>query len=369
MNASHVSPGSTTTSGADGSDTPVRVDTVGALIAALPAMLGFVPTQSLVVAIATASPRSARPGSLALGEVIRLDLDAAADPAHATEVVELIESACRAQESTQIFAVIIDDRPAADQTARHALATLHQTTVRVRRAWLVPTVSTGATFHDLLEPGHHGLVDDPHSSPVTLARLLDGHQVHQSRTDLEDLIAVDPFTCARIATLLESATRRFHDELDAATAAGESQAYRRAVAETVLAHIVDAHPDPLAPQELATVAIALTDTVIRDVMLGLTGTPYGAPAQVLWLQLARATTGRARASAATLCAVDAYCRGDGVFAGICLQAAHRADPTSALTVTLLNSLTASGPPEQIRKLAEQARTVTTQLGIDLDLTG
>lgn len=110
---------------------------------------------------------------------------------------------------------------------------------------------------------------------------------------------------------------------------------------------------------------ALRDRTIRDIMFGLVGTQLGPAAQMLWHQVARSSSGPDRAEAAMLCGYDAYYRSDGVYAGICIEAALQAEPSHPMAVLLDAALSEGLRPGSIRRIADAGRQVATDHGIDL----
>lgn len=267
------------------------------------------------------------------------------------------------------MAVIVDDRPDAAAAAHRAVKYLRGSTVGLVHAWLVPTVTAGAEYRGLLENDSDGTVEDPCASPVAFAQVLGGIQIRGSRAELVDLLTPDSDLTARVEPLIGPAVKCYRDELAAAVAEDRGNNYQRAAAESVLAQISAVGESGCTPEDLATVIAALRDRTIRDIMFGLAGTRFGPAAQILWHQVARASSGGDRAEAAMLCGYDAYHRGDGVHAGICIEAALRADPTHPIAVLLDAALGGGIRPDRIGKLAETGRAVATDLGIDLTGTG
>ncbi|GAD83394.1 hypothetical protein NCAST_19_00960 [Nocardia asteroides NBRC 15531] len=345
----------------------VRVDDAGQLIAAVPAILRFIPTRSLVVALVSAAADSAA-SARAIPVVVRVDLDAVTDPARAQEPLELLDTVFRRENATATFAIVVDDRPHATATAHLVVALLQSMAVNLAHAWLVPTISAGATYRGLLDGDSDGTVNDPATSPLALALALDGVAIHHSRSQLRDLIAVDPQASAALSPLIATAVEHYRGERADAATADHGATFHRDTACAVLERISAVAESGCTPEGLATVVAALRDVVIRDVMLALTGTSWAADAQILWQSVARASTGRDRAEAAMLCGYDAYHRGDGVYARICLEAALQADSEHSIAVLLKAALDGGEPPARIAMIADAGRDIATGLRIDLTTT-
>ena len=117
--------------------------------------------------------------------------------------------------------------------------------------------------------------------------------------------------------------------------------------------------------ELAVLALAISVPAIRDALLALMTGDAAAGAERLWMLMARRLPDAGRAEAAALCAVSAYARGDGPFAGICLEAAMAANPEHRLAHLLREALDQGMHPDRIRKLAEVGRDCAADLGVIL----
>ncbi|MFD5179362.1 DUF4192 domain-containing protein [Nocardia sp. NPDC058379] len=345
----------------------VRIDDAGQLIAALPAIFRFVPTRSLVVALICPSADSTTPAR-AIPAVVRFGLDAITDPAGIEETVAQLEAICHRANATATVAVVVDDRPRAALTARLAVDLLQSAEVKLIGAWLVPTIAAGASYRSLLDGDTDGIVNDPATSPLACVQALDGVQIHSSRHELADLIAVDPTAAAALTPLIDPAVQRYRAELAAAVAADCGTAFQSDTAKAVLELIAVGCESGCTPKDLATAVAALRDVMIRDVMLGLTGTGWAPSAQILWQSVARASTGRDRAEAAMLCGYDAYHRGDAVYARICLEEALRADSEHAMAVVLNTALDNGERPARIAMIAHAGRGVAAGMGIDLTAT-
>ncbi|MEV6213429.1 DUF4192 domain-containing protein [Nocardia sp. NPDC051833] len=345
---------------------PLRVDDPGELIAALPAMLGFVPERSLVVAVLQGAGRG---GATAIEAVVRFDLDALADPHRIGQFTTCVGSICLREHAAGVLAVFVDEAGTGVMQALRAaslLEALGDEGIVVCGAWSVPAIVAGARFRDLFQRGAGGVVGDPASSMVALSHVLDGRQIRGSRTELTALVRPDRHLRARVQTRLGPAVARYRGGLSAASRAGHAVAYQRRALEWVLWQIADAASGaPRADRELAQLAATLRDRPIRDAMYGLALGDHAEAAEQLWAQLARATPGADRAEAAALLGFSAYLRGDGPFAGVALAAAVDADATHPMAVLLETSLQSGLRPERLRKLAHCGHQIAADLGVDI----
>ncbi|MFE9322639.1 DUF4192 domain-containing protein [Nocardia sp. NPDC052278] len=361
----------------------LHVNDPGELIVAVPAMVGFVPERSLLVTLLQDTPDP--DGAPIIDAVARFDLylDSYGDerPGSAAAYAEAVARICATEGSAEILAVIVDDRalpphPAPDRHHTRArghaglieafaqLLADHQ--VLLAGAWAVRSIEANQQWWSLLDTEHHGTLPDPAASMVTAAHVFHGRAIRATRSQLTDLLAPDTELTAQVAVHLEQSVAAAHDRYAAAVRSGDPDAYHRQTLERVLCQIADTDSGttPTAP-EFADLAVALRDRVVRDALFGLAVGEHADAAERLWLALSHATSGTDRADAATLLGYSAYIRGDGVLAGIAVQAAHHADPTHAMATLLTTCLTTGMRPETMRRLAHCGHDIATALGIDL----
>lgn len=333
----------------------------GSLIAALPAMLGFVPSRSVVLAFDDVDRHD---GRRPIRLVIRFDVDAVIEAASGQHIVSEVDAIWMQEGVITALAVIVDERPDALATATAALKLLQRSMIEVTGAWLVPEITAHARYRGLLDSDGTGTVKDPSASPFTAARVFSGATIRASREDVVELLAPDPVMIARVEPHIGPAVAQFHIGIARAVTDQHGNTHRRSVAESILALLADSETD-YGPTDLAAAIAGIRDQEIRDIMLGLAGTSLGQPAQQLWHQLARASTCQDRAVAAMLCGHDAYHRGDGVYAAICFAAALEAQPGYPLAVMLDTALSGGLRPREIGGVAEFGRGVAAAHGIDL----
>ncbi|TCJ89568.1 DUF4192 domain-containing protein [Nocardia alba] len=345
----------------------LRVDEPGELIAALPAMLGFVPERSLVVAVLHEVAGGA---AEAIEAVVRFDLDVATDIRLLDEFAACLGSICLREEATGVLAVFVEDRAEfeGEEVARTAelIDVLAQDGIAVRGVWSVPAIAAGERYRSVFGVVGTGMVADPTSSIVAVSQVLEGKQIRGSRQEMTALLVPDDLLCARVRAQLAPADARYRGGLAAATRAGSAIAYQRRALEWVLWQIADtASGAPRAARELARLAATLRDRPIRDAVYGLAVGDHAEAAERLWAQLARATPGADRAEAAALLGFSAYLRGDGPFAGVALAAAVEADPEHAMAVLLETSLQTGLRPERLRGLALCGHRIAADLGVGI----
>jgi Domain of unknown function (DUF4192) len=328
------------------------LDSPGTLIAALPAVLGFVPEDSLVLV-------TIEDGEL--GCVMRADL-----PVELPAMADHLADVAAASGPDAAVVVIVDADGAACRMCGDELrlvvatldALLDERSIALRGAYVVDRVAAGGRWHDVADEAVSGVVEDPMSSPLAAAAVLDGRRLYTRRTDLLDAIALaDP---AASDAMRPALLRAEHDgdqrpDADARRDVEHALAMVRSLAEGRLP----------AESELARLACGFADPRVRDTMYALAVGADAGDAEALWALLTRTLPDPWRVEALVLLAFSAYSRGDGPLAGICLEAALDADATHRMAGMLDQALQTGMRPEQIRELAQTGYRLAKRLGIEL----
>lgn len=326
------------------------------LIAALPAILGFVPEKSLVLVSLAAGE---------LGSVMRADLcDELAD-----RVGHLAELVAAANPAAAI-AVIVDANgaqcPRCNEEYRQLCAALaaalSQRDIVLWAAHVVDRVAAGGRWHCVDGCGCSGVIDDPSASPLAMAAVLDGRQLYPRRSDLQAVIAVDdPVRSAELAVALghQAADREIAHRADSVGCSRQDVENALAAAARV------ADGQSLSDTELARLGCALGDARVRDMLYALAVGENAGAAESLWALLARVLPEPWRVEALVLLAFSAYARGDGRLAGVSLQAALCCEPGHRMAGMLDTALQSGLRPEHIRDIAVTGYQRAEQLGIRL----
>lgn len=320
------------------------------LIAAVPAVLGFVPEHSLALVTVDAAE---------LGAVLRVDLspDLVANTEHLAEVVG-------SAAPDDAIAMIIDEFGADCQacgTDHEALAdalsrSLAAEGVELLAVLVVDRIAAGGRWYCADGCGAHGEVDDPEASPLAAAAVLDGRRLYRRRADLQQVIAV---------------TDADRGERLAAAIAGRGEVRRSARTAREAVHAAMSTAARLADgtepgdAELVSVVCALGDPRVRDTLYALAVGDGAAAAESLWALMARTLPPRWRPDALALLAFSAYARGDGPLAGIALEEAVRIAPEHRMAVMLDSALQSGMRPEQIREMALSGYRAAAKLGVRL----
>jgi hypothetical protein len=327
-----------------------------ALIAALPAVLGFVPESSLVLV------------SLADGEVgavMRVDLSE-----DLVDRVEHLVEVAAAAEPEAVIAVIVDADGANcavcteeyRQLCTVLAESLSQNDIELWAAHVVDRIAVGGRWHCVDGCGSGGAVDDPSASPLAAAAVLEGRRLYPRRADLQAVIAADdPSRSAAVAVAAtQHAGRRA-----AAHRADAAECGRRDVEDAMDAAARVAGGQSLCDTELAALGCALTDVAVRDTLYALAVSETAGEAETLWALLSRTLPQPWRVEALVLLAFSAYVRGDGPLAGVSLDAALRCAPDHRMAGMLDTALQSGLRPEQIRELATTGYRMAKRLGVRL----
>jgi hypothetical protein len=324
----------------------------GVLIAALPAVLGFVPEKSLVLVTVDRGQ---------MGCVMRVDLSD--DLVRSLEHVADVAAAARPDSA---IAVVIDEEGANCRMCNdehRELAGLLTTALADRGIELlavhvVDRVAAGGRWHCADGCGNSGTVDDPSASPLAAAAVLDGRRLYARRAELQEVIdVVDPARTEALAEIIEDSRPEPAERPDAAACADVEAAIAAA------ARVADAAE--LGDDVLVRLAWALTDLRVRDTLYALAVGENAGQAESLWAALSRTLPEPWRVEALVLLAFSAYARGDGPLAGVSLEAALRGDPTHRMAGMLDTALQSGMRPEQIRDLAITGYRLADRLGVQL----
>jgi hypothetical protein len=326
----------------------------GVLIAALPAVLGFVPEKSLVLVTVDRGE---------MGCVMRVDLsdDLPQSLGHLADVAA-------AARPDSAIAVVIDEAGAGcrmcndeyRELADNLTSELAKRGIELLAAHVVDRVARGGRWHCADGCGTEGTVDDPSASPLAVAAVLDGRRLYARRAELQEVIAVaDPARSAALSALIRRGNRgRPADDRP-------DDAARRDIERAIAAAARFADGDPLSDAELAGLARSLVDSRVRDPLYALAVGETADAAEALWAMLSRTLPAPWRVEALVLLAFSAYARGDGPLAGVSLEAALRCDPTHRMAAMLDTALQSGMRPERIRELAVTGYRLAARLGIAL----
>lgn len=180
-------------------------------------------------------------------------------------------------------------------------------------------------------------------SPVELASIVAGHRTFGSRAELAEQVAARPSaqrpviaeTIARLGALqlpTEDLVDGFEDLLDVR---GRWDDDTRSL-------------PPLTGQQAALCCLALERFPIRDVLIGSIALSREPSFEDLWCEVLHIAPEEAIAPIASVLAIEAYLKGNGVLARCALDRALQSDPNYSLAHLIQNSLDNGLPPDEVR---------------------
>lgn len=341
----------------DPSSAPPRVTSIGELIAAVPALLGFVPERSLVLACMTTDSLAATRRTT-LHMVMRQDLPTGrgADYDGVTrEVAERCAMVCERDGLDTVVAVLVTGKHSKrgmDDVARTVFDTLAERGVEMIGAHVIARIATGERWTSLGNDPRSGVLSDPTSSAVAASSVLRGRQIRSSREDI-----------ARALTLVDAdAQDRFHDRLDVVVDdiadMSEPELLAAAMDRITAVHRSGRVDDDGA----ALILMALCHKPVRDALMSVADTEMCDSADSVWAFLTCRLAGPERAPAAFMLGFWAYVRGDGPTAAVALELALEAYPGYSFAELLDSGLQNGIPPNVMRQIAIDARDLAEDLG-------
>ncbi|WP_158840248.1 DUF4192 domain-containing protein [Saccharothrix deserti] len=321
-----------------------RLHDPGDLIAAVPHLIGFHPTDSMVVLVVQDDD---------IAMTLRIDLPPPGVPHRVADQLTAPLSRCR---SANAVIVVIgggsgdppEDLPH-DALVDEVDDALHAARVPLLLAVWTRATAKGESWFDYHDVGTSGTVPDPTSTTLAATTAAEGHITYASREAMAELLAADPpEALSRRATLLNRRAADTPHRLDG-TIPPRHQ-------ELIHAEVVRAatRKRPLTDEEVADLAHALSNPWVRDSSLGYCVGEHAQSAEALWTELTRACPAPERAEPATLLAFSAYIKGLGTLASLALDRAEQAHPGHRLSELLRAALDTGLSPDHLRQLAERA---------------
>lgn len=331
--------------------TTVRLTGRTGLLAAIPAMLGFHPQESLVM-VCLSGPRRR------VGPVIRVDL--AGPPTLSDEPVAQFQHHARrhSDEVALICYTEKSDPPALLEAVRAALeadgtAVLDALVVRDGRAVPARRSVPSADQHQAPDLGCElPTSDHPQAQAMAAASALHGRGILPSRQALRDSIAGPRGAAARrssaalhaaasglMATIGPTGPIDHVKLLEMATAAVD-----RGLAEVTGSAGV-------AASTCATIGLLVCDVEIRDALIARSVEESTSPWVPMLSAVARATADQDAAEVCAVLSVAAYRRGDGALAQVAVDRCLSAEPHHRLAHLMMNVMATGLPPAQLAELA------------------
>jgi hypothetical protein len=331
----------------------IHIDDLGELIAGIPSMIGFPPVESLVLVTFHVTD------GLKLGATVRMDLP---ERCHGPDLVGQLCLATVAHEPDVAVPVVIGGGTAdppdlpyrwlVDLVARE----LSEVEIPIVHALWVPEIALGETWWCYEDGECTGQVRDPDSSAIAAFHTLAGVVRYGSRAEMRAHLAPDRED--RVALRAQLLAERAAEAAEVTPA--EKWAEVRAAVDAVSA---DASPE-LSDERIVALAEALCDPLVRDNCLPLLLDEVADAAERLWTILTRAVPAPERAQPASLLAIHAYLRGEGVLANMALEVALDADPGHGLAVLMRNAIERGTPPGRLRAMVAESVTWVEQVNVE-----
>lgn len=330
----------------DLSSPPLRLGGPGELLSAVPLLVGFRPTESLVVLVLRGPRRR-------LGLLIRLDLPAAPERA---EVVDQVRRAVRRADGDAAVLVVYTEDPGGEdglgRLPQRALVDALGRTVEVDDALLVRGGRSWSYLcRDACCPPGSPLPTQVRGAAAQLAAT----SVAQGRALLPDRATLEQSVVPRRGPQERERWAQHVEEASAEVARDESGGGGGAAERTVEllreALAVRADGGPALPEQVAArILVGLRDVRARDraVTLALGADP--AVYLSVLVELSRCAEPEQAAPVCTVLACAAYLRGDGALANVALARALDAEPASVLAGLLVRALGRQVPPAEVREL-------------------
>jgi hypothetical protein len=331
----------------------VRIGGPGDLLDALPRMLGYVPTDSVVL-VALRPPR----GRIVL--TMRVDLPVRH---HEASCARLLAGHAHRAGATSAVLVIYDDRPPPSATrsrggslTREVRAALRQrgglqladaVVVRERR-WR----SLLCTDQRCCPPEGRALRDDSRPSAAATALVAEGATWLPNRAALVASIAGPTGPAAAEPARLQAAAA---DDLATRMEAGEPVLDLRAETVALFRAALDrcARGESPTDADAARLLAGLADIGARDVVLGWAGDENTDQLLGLLLRLAPRAVEPLEAPVLTALAWVAYARGDGTLANIAIERALASDPDYTMARLVASGLEAGLHPKHVRAVSRE----------------
>jgi Domain of unknown function (DUF4192) len=321
----------------------LRVGSPESMLAVIPGLLGFHPTNSVVLI-------GARPPRGRVEVVTRYDLPEPPDPSAAAGIARHAATVLRRQQITLAVVAGYGPGPAVTPVADALVGELRQ---------------AGIELHDMLrvQDGRYwsyacqgpsccppeGVPFDPREHPAAAAIAATGAKVLRDRAAVAATIAP--------AGVPEEAFRRAQQR--AARLTGTAAANRprgqvrplleeglRAVSEAI--SLYRAGGQITSEDQIAWLAVSLPDLRIRDDAWSRMEPEHVHAHVRLWIDVVRRTPARYVPPAASLLAFTAWQSGNGALANIAAERALAADPEYSMAHLILDAVSAGMPPSAAR---------------------
>ncbi|MFR9729241.1 DUF4192 domain-containing protein [Saccharopolyspora sp. MS10] len=338
----------------------IHIGDAGQVLAAVPHLLGFTPSDSLVLLGLHATGDAG-----AFGLTLRMDLP---PPEHRRALTEYLSTGPPVRRGiTGAIVVLVgtgpgDPRPQEEDAAEEGQLPQPELVAMLREGFAeagidvlhelwAPRIEAGARWRCYDDPACRGRIPDPKRTVLGAAMAASGSVTFDSREELQRLVAPESERirarwAARLAAMIE----------DGEQARREGGGVHRDV-EVALAGIRrTAAGEALTEDDQLRILLALSDHRVRDLCLGLAAGEWARPAEQLWLSLVRKAPEPEVAEVAALLAFSAYLRGEGAMASVALERVESSRPEHVLGCLLRRALDSGISPTEIAEIAKDTMT-------------
>lgn len=320
----------------------ININTPSEFIAAVPGLLGFTPSQSVVI-VTFAGDEEAE-----MHCALRMDLP---QRDHATALVAELRTFLAKEPISAALPVVVGGTDTNDDSSEPPLhefvaefrSMAASLDINVAHAFWVDRIERGQLWRCYGDALCFGSVPDPHASLVTVTKVAEGEVTYRSRDELAAQLTADPPTdLNRRAALLR--------QLPPMTTADALLLVSDAVDQIAAGELTDGLLDD---DRIARLVQALTNPAVRDTIVKVALCDHAAAAEQLWSLLTRVAPRPEATYPATLLAISCAARGDGALANIAIDIALTADPANRTAELLGAVLTTGLPPHQFRQMLQK----------------
>ncbi|WP_067903709.1 DUF4192 domain-containing protein [Nocardia vaccinii] len=321
------------------------IDNPGALIAAIPRWLAYVPRRSVVLILFFDTDTPAQ--TVRVGHIARVDLDLPDGTVAAQQVAMAAFSLCGRYRPDGACAVVVDDTVDTTTPARRYRAMIALLNDRIGvwstpllDAWVTPAIEPGRSWWSLLYPDTTDTQPGPTTSPGVLAP--------------------EPDRAARTAALLTHQPPPVSGQEPDLPWIQERVRFVLTLVQAVAAG------DWPSPEQVAELTACLRDSVVRDCAYGFIGTTAEDSARRLWTLAWQTLPPGHRVDAALLAAVASIATDDWSTAQAAVAAILIDDPNHRLAQRLSSLLPNRSVGDLIRDLARSGHAAAAQIGLQIE---
>lgn len=306
------------------------------LLAALPALLGYLPQESLL--FLTMIKDEQRCSSLmSLGPVLRCDIEpflTTDRDAQLEHIATAIASASSHTVDTVLLVIIssqwVNDEKYSDEVAQISEAASHifHPEVHVADTLYCSDIAAGLTCH---YSGKTRRQQDPHATEFMAQRVVGGDQVGMNRDELAAYYRT-------IADRPEVDFTQHSHTIDSS----------QAITYMRQAHDTWSECQQLDTLQLSGVAHVLADNIAVE-RIAVDISTDTSPDDSFWIYIAHHTSGHTRAQALVFSGLNRYLHGDGVHARLAFDTALTVHPHTPLARTLQKLIHSGVPPHAVRE--------------------